>query len=241
MENKTSKYFKYAIGEIVLVIIGILIALQINNWNEYGKTVNKTNNYLKALNTEIETNIYALEVYIKIAHRDIKENAKSHRLLNIPEAKNYNDSVLKYVMESRPIYKATLVKSTFDDLINAGVLENLNDNDLKSAILSITPNIEIIYENYENAKDCWINYQLPYLMKYANVSNNWDSLSGIKIKKLPFKRKKEAFIYNFDYANILGLRMRMMNNYEETLINTKEKFEALSNDIKLYLKENNYD
>ncbi|MBO3116100.1 hypothetical protein J4050_05040 [Winogradskyella sp. DF17] len=34
MENKTSKYFKYAIGEIVLVVIGILIALQINNWNE---------------------------------------------------------------------------------------------------------------------------------------------------------------------------------------------------------------
>jgi len=34
MENKTSKYFKYAIGEIVLVVIGILIALQINNWNQ---------------------------------------------------------------------------------------------------------------------------------------------------------------------------------------------------------------
>ncbi|PTM09472.1 MAG: hypothetical protein DA407_05815 [Bacteroidetes bacterium] len=38
MENKTGKYFKYAIGEIVLVVIGILIALQINNWNENRKT-----------------------------------------------------------------------------------------------------------------------------------------------------------------------------------------------------------
>ena len=37
MENKTTKYFKYAIGEIVLVVIGILIALQINNWNEHRK------------------------------------------------------------------------------------------------------------------------------------------------------------------------------------------------------------
>ena len=36
-QNKTSKYFKYAIGEIVLVVIGILIALQINNWNEKRK------------------------------------------------------------------------------------------------------------------------------------------------------------------------------------------------------------
>jgi hypothetical protein len=32
--NKTGKYFKYAIGEIVLVMIGILLALQVNNWNE---------------------------------------------------------------------------------------------------------------------------------------------------------------------------------------------------------------
>ena len=35
--GKTGKYFKYAIGEIILVVIGILIALQINNWNETRK------------------------------------------------------------------------------------------------------------------------------------------------------------------------------------------------------------
>lgn len=37
-ENRTSKYLVYAIGEIVLVVIGILIALQVNNWNEERKT-----------------------------------------------------------------------------------------------------------------------------------------------------------------------------------------------------------
>jgi len=37
-EDKTRKYFKYTIGEIVLVVIGILIALSINNWNETRKT-----------------------------------------------------------------------------------------------------------------------------------------------------------------------------------------------------------
>lgn len=45
MENKTSRYFKYAIGEIVLVVIGILIALQINNWNE-DKKAKKAEHYV---------------------------------------------------------------------------------------------------------------------------------------------------------------------------------------------------
>ena len=47
MENKTSKYLKYAIGEIVLVVIGILIALQINNWNEERKAKLKEHAILK--------------------------------------------------------------------------------------------------------------------------------------------------------------------------------------------------
>ena len=46
MENKTGKYFKYAIGEIILVVIGILIALQINNWNESRKLQEEINTYL---------------------------------------------------------------------------------------------------------------------------------------------------------------------------------------------------
>jgi hypothetical protein len=59
-EGRTSKYFKYAIGEIVLVVIGILIALQINNWNENRKLriqeVKYLKNLLADLNTELKSN-----------------------------------------------------------------------------------------------------------------------------------------------------------------------------------------
>ena len=49
MDNKTSKYFKYAVGEIILVVIGILIALQINNWNSNRIDQQKEALYLKNL------------------------------------------------------------------------------------------------------------------------------------------------------------------------------------------------
>jgi len=53
MENKTSKYIKYAIGEIVLVMIGILLALQVNNWNENRKMQIQEIKLLSALRLEL--------------------------------------------------------------------------------------------------------------------------------------------------------------------------------------------
>ena len=54
MENKTGKYFKYAIGEIVLVVIGILIALSINNWNSNRIERNSDYQLINALITDLE-------------------------------------------------------------------------------------------------------------------------------------------------------------------------------------------
>ena len=57
MENKTGKYLKYAIGEIVLVVIGILIALQINNWNEERKQQNKINSIYSVIKSDLKYDI----------------------------------------------------------------------------------------------------------------------------------------------------------------------------------------
>ena len=69
MENKTGKpalpagrYFKYAIGEIVLVVIGILIALQINNWNEFRKEREKEKAYMVRLQDDISKDLEQLEL-----------------------------------------------------------------------------------------------------------------------------------------------------------------------------------
>ena len=52
-ENKTGKYFKYAIGEIILVVIGILIAIQLNEWRNENTNNNQKQNVLRALQAGI--------------------------------------------------------------------------------------------------------------------------------------------------------------------------------------------
>ena len=61
-ENKFSKYLLYAIGEITLVVIGILIALSINNWNEEHKISKKEVANLKSLQSEMMTSLEELKI-----------------------------------------------------------------------------------------------------------------------------------------------------------------------------------
>ena len=64
MENKTGKYFKYAIGEIVLVVIGILIALSINNWNEDRKQKETLHSIYQIIKDDISTDIIEINAFI---------------------------------------------------------------------------------------------------------------------------------------------------------------------------------
>ena len=60
-KNKTGKYFKYAIGEIILVVIGILIALSINNWNENRKDKKYLNQIFSSIEKELEESLIDIE------------------------------------------------------------------------------------------------------------------------------------------------------------------------------------
>ena len=59
-DNKTGKYFKYAIGEVILVMVGILLALQVNNWNEEKKTTLLEEKVLRELRETLKENVKLL-------------------------------------------------------------------------------------------------------------------------------------------------------------------------------------
>ena len=74
-ENKFGKYLTYAIGEIILVVIGILIALQINNWNINKSNLKESNEFVARLKAEVKSNIGFTQEEI-----EKKENQRSSSL-----------------------------------------------------------------------------------------------------------------------------------------------------------------
>ena len=94
-KNKTGKYIKYAIGEIILVVIGILIALQINNWNDYRKAVQDSKVYLKDMREDLAIDTAYLNRAIPIIERelDFQEWALNKTQHSLADIKMIQDSI----------------------------------------------------------------------------------------------------------------------------------------------------
>ena len=81
-DNKPLKYLRYAIGEIILVVIGILIALQINNWKENKLERKQEKAILNQLNSEFKSNLDQLDEKIKSKTELMKSVLKLLNYLN---------------------------------------------------------------------------------------------------------------------------------------------------------------
>jgi len=90
-ENKFSKYLLYAIGEIILVVIGILIALSINNWNEAGKNRLLEQSYLINLMDEFRSNKNSL---IDVKNRDSTELVMGEMLMDFHQFEKFDGDTL---------------------------------------------------------------------------------------------------------------------------------------------------
>ncbi len=125
MENKTGKYFKYAIGEIILVVLGILIALQINNLNEKRKADIFEKKLLEDLFPYIESNSWQLGMSIKGSER----HAKSAEIIlnHIENSLPYHDSLKYHFSHAISWNHPTINNSAYETLKAHGM--NIIKND----------------------------------------------------------------------------------------------------------------
>ncbi|SFN48671.1 hypothetical protein SAMN04487989_101771 [Bizionia echini] len=167
--GKTSTYFKYAVGEIILVVIGILIALSINNWNSNRITTNRKTDYLIRISEELKKQIEDLN-YAKDNVASEIENGK--RILKILDTKN-PDSIpaLKQLLgNTATFWGITLSFPVTDEFINQNLQSQIKNDSLKLYLkyLSEFRDFSDIQNDY--TKTQYTNTIEPFFVKNINYS-----------------------------------------------------------------------
>ena len=144
--SKTYKYLKYAIGEIILVVIGILIALQINNWNEERKEKEQTKILMDEVAQELALNIHKTEKTI-----DFRINLDTFYFIYLNKELNYEDYISNPNLIEAPLmwWKADLVDDNFKKLIEGYKSFSIDLDTILSDLKDLYGEEKVDVQNYD--------------------------------------------------------------------------------------------
>ena len=194
-ENKFNKYLIYAIGEIILVVIGILIALQVNNWNEDRKDKEKERIILNALNKDFSKNLEMFQT-AKNIHFTAKKSAEELlSFLNSLDNSEFSDRPDQNLAEDiQNIYIQAMEAHTYNpsngivnSLISSGNFELIQNDTLQNLIISWNDVLEDYKEEELAATDFWNTRFEPYLIEQA-VFSILDKEKAFMIMKSPIHK-----------------------------------------------------
>ncbi|MGD1948017.1 MAG: DUF6090 family protein [Croceivirga sp.] len=205
-ENRFSKYLLYAIGEIVLVVIGILIALQINTWSENEKIRTEEKILITGLIQNIEDDIQSLTTVTKGDSITIDAN----RIL-LSALKNDSIRRNKPLLKQK-IYQAAFVSSLkpnqiiFSQIQFSGKLTYILNDSIKTKILSYYDNVSNVLDYQESNLNTiyGLGVGMSDILDYNSVFQN----------VLPdFARMEvDAFDNSFFYESIASNRVKEFVN-----------------------------
>lgn len=223
--GKTGKYFKYAIGEIILVVIGILIALQINNWNEEKKGRTELNQYLSSLKDNISSDLKVLDSLI--SRRDtIVANCKKERLNFLNKIFNFDDTF--YALTSYRDFYFAPNTSGYEALKNSPYLGKINGSDLNNLIIDYyakTAQIaqqEKSYNEFVENLEVKLAYNVDRTLMMASKFMDTDELKATKTTEEDIYEVYKGIHESVAFRNIVSQAARQDVNiikpYKESKI-----------------------
>ena len=191
-KNKTGKYFKYALGEIVLVVIGILIALSINNWNDSRKNRISERELLDNIHRDFVQNKIQFDTVKAINYRNLA--TLNSRIALFPIER---DSAKIAAFQSYPPVQGISYNpysSSIKSVIYSNSLELIQDEELRKYLVS-WEDVLLDYQEEEIALFKFNNEQLePYWLENADLLDRdqemiKDLLSTIKTQNMVVARR----------------------------------------------------
>jgi hypothetical protein len=227
-ENKFSKYLLYAVGEIVLVVIGILIALSINNWNESLKSEQREIDIAKELYFELNENL----VYTKAQKENWEKRANTAQLLSdliVTEKEIFTqrefDSTMLYILG---YYKLNLIKNKFDNIVSSETFEFKRSRTLQREMLALKGLYETLEEYYHSNVEVNNKVLRPYLNTIYSF-RNFNNVFSNETRDFDVNHKRLLNDIKFDNAiqNVIGSSMPFVRYFDVTI----KKMEALKKQL----------
>lgn len=237
--GKTGKYLKYAIGEIILVVIGILIALQINNWNETRKIRATEVLFLENIKADLELNLVALDSFIKSRKKAIESSNiildifENRRPLNLNEFNLHSLDVMIW-------FPFQQNDNTYQELVNSGQLSIISNKDIKDHLQNIQSNLKTIafvesemqqdfesymYDEYFTLVD--LNATAKNYFEQTGKGAITTKISEAEVLELLKNRTfKNAFVLSNFNSNLL------LEEYSKTQKTTKNLIALIDTEIK---------
>lgn len=245
-KNKTSKYLKYAIGEIVLVVIGILIALSINNWNEKRKEGIQELSILRNLQTDLKADLEGISYQIVLKEGMIKDYKNCLEILS-EKKEGTKEEITRLLASILQVGGLTLNRTTFNNLETTGEIRLIQNKALAD---SITTFYNSGFEGWETAlRDYTRNITAPYFLSFDHLSqykfkdeeNKLTTQIQMPYKASDFKKPEKTLEdYKQDYFIINTLRQKTWNLEElvDQYLMLQDYAQNLEISIKNYLEAN---
>lgn len=232
VENRVTRYLLYALGEIFLVVIGILIALQVNEWNEQRKRLIEEKATIASLKLEFEKNISDLNSSIMAMEAFINAG----KILLVHSGPDYEYGSLKKVdsliaMTSRmDVWDPSLY--TLSAIKNSGKLSSLSNENLKIELIEW----DSFYSNLLDWGDFYVTRGQKYFdyLEANSINRNLNNSSRFQFGSSRFKGTNEELLRQQDFESVLTNRVIhhsfMLGFYEDA----KRRMEKIIEECKTY-------
>jgi hypothetical protein len=239
-KNKTGKYLKYAIGEIVLVVIGILIALSINNWNSKRIENTEEQNVLINLKKDFQLNKENLESVLSDNKKYLKSDLE---ILNFGRNKSSIKTEAEFSMLLNDLTALSEFFSTnnsLDNLQNSSSISLIKSQELMNKLSSWKPYVESIKDK-ENTTLELESSGVDFVIKngsWLNVdeASNVKVLNNYTLPKSRFEVDNRTLLNTIEFENIVENLILHKNDLikteEKTLVLVKEILDLIEKEIK---------
>lgn len=240
-EGKTFNYFKYAIGEIVLVVIGILIALSINTWNENRKKKNEAQFQLSKLKDNLTSDKEQIKNEIAIDSVYINNLIFCVNVLS-NEVKATEEEFMGRFQDMFNTNSFNPVRGAFDGLISSGKIELISNQELLDALFTYYNSD--YHKSWDSAMtDYTRNIIAPYLLNFDHVPNVSVEMEGMgftqfDILKFSVPSKTiDDYKNNLFILNALRVKIQLFEGQKIQYLDLQKGIDTLIQRIETELKQ----